>query len=94
MDHKLLSTGIPHKTLPDNYTRPESQRPNLSQVSDCEDVPVINLAAEDHSQILQQVSHACTHYGFFQVTFFSDAIMYACGARTKYIYILLLSTMS
>lgn len=67
MDHKLLSTGIPHKTLPDNYTRPESQRPNLSQVSDCEDVPVINLAAEDHSQILQQVSHACTHYGFFQV---------------------------
>ncbi|XP_021725687.1 protein DOWNY MILDEW RESISTANCE 6 isoform X1 [Chenopodium quinoa] len=67
MAHKILSTGIPHKNLPDNYVRPESQRPNLSQVSECEDVPVIDLGSKDLSQILEQVSYACKYYGFFQV---------------------------
>ncbi|CAO2838480.1 unnamed protein product [Amaranthus hypochondriacus] len=67
MEPTLLSTGAFHKNIPENYIRPESQRPNLSLVSDCEDVPVIDLGSYDHSQKLKQVHFACKNYGFFQV---------------------------
>ncbi|KAL9237467.1 hypothetical protein vseg_012011 [Gypsophila vaccaria] len=68
METKVLSTGIAYKKVPQNYIRPVSQRPNLSQVSDCEDVPVIDLGSLDHALILTQIRHACISYGFFQVT--------------------------
>ncbi|XP_074291846.1 protein DOWNY MILDEW RESISTANCE 6-like [Silene latifolia] len=67
MESKVLSTGIPYKNLPLNYIRPVSQRPNLSQVSLCEDVPVIDLGCPDHTRVLAQLHHACKNYGFFQV---------------------------
>lgn len=67
MEPTLLSTGALHKNIPENYIRPESQRPKLSLVSDCEDVPVIDLGIHDHSQKLKQVHFASKDYGFFQV---------------------------
>ncbi|KAK9291502.1 hypothetical protein L1049_019450 [Liquidambar formosana] len=68
MDSKVLSTGVRYSSLPESYVRPESERPRLSEVSQCEDVPVIDLGCEDRGQIIQQIRDACTAYGFFQVT--------------------------
>ncbi|KAK8583548.1 hypothetical protein V6N12_067815 [Hibiscus sabdariffa] len=67
MDAKVLSSGIRYSDLPPSYVRPESDRPRLSEVSECENVPVIDLGCPDRSHIVQQISLACTHYGFFQV---------------------------
>ncbi|KAH9783373.1 protein DOWNY MILDEW RESISTANCE 6 [Citrus sinensis] len=67
MDTKVLSSGIRYTNLPESYVRPESERPNLSEVSECENVPVIDLACDDRSLIVQQVAYACKNYGFFQV---------------------------
>ncbi|MBA0744455.1 hypothetical protein Gogos_007075 [Gossypium gossypioides] len=67
MDTKVLSSGIRYSNLPENYVRPESERPRLSEVSECEDVPVIDLGCEDRTHIIQQICHACMQYGFFQV---------------------------
>lgn len=67
MDTKVLSSGIRYTNLPEGYVRPESERPNLSEVSECENVPVIDLACDDRSLIVQQVADACKDYGFFQV---------------------------
>lgn len=67
MDTKVLSSGIRYTNLPEGYVRPESERPNLSEVSECKNVPVIDLACDDRSLIVQQVADACKNYGFFQV---------------------------
>lgn len=67
MDSKVLSTGIPFTTLPENYIRPESERPRLSEVADCENVPIIDLSCDDRAQIIEQLADACSRYGFFQV---------------------------
>ncbi|KAA8531096.1 hypothetical protein F0562_005805 [Nyssa sinensis] len=67
MDTKVISTGIRYSSLPESYVRPESERPNLSQVVECENVPVIDLGFGDRSSVVQQIGDACTNYGFFQV---------------------------
>ncbi|KAJ9174353.1 hypothetical protein P3X46_017383 [Hevea brasiliensis] len=67
MDTKVLSSGIKYLTLPESYIRPESERPRLSEVLACEDVPVIDLGCEDRAQIVQQIGDACANFGFFQV---------------------------
>ncbi|KAI8029336.1 Protein DOWNY MILDEW RESISTANCE 6 [Camellia lanceoleosa] len=68
MDTKVISTGIRYTSLPESYVRPESERPKLSEVEDCEDVPIIDLGCSDRVLIVQQIGHACRIYGFFQVT--------------------------
>ncbi|KAF8412050.1 hypothetical protein HHK36_000003 [Tetracentron sinense] len=68
MAANVLSTGIRHSKLPENYVRPESERPRLSEVSNCENVPVINLGCADKTQVIQQIGDACRTFGFFQVT--------------------------
>ncbi|CAL5323433.1 unnamed protein product [Camellia sinensis] len=68
MDTKVISTGIRYSSLPESYVRPESERPKLSEVEDCEDVPIIDLGCSDRVLIVQQIGHACRIYGFFQVT--------------------------
>ncbi|XVF10190.1 hypothetical protein REPUB_Repub07fG0161400 [Reevesia pubescens] len=67
METKVLSSGICYSNLPESYVRPESERPRLSEVSECENVPVVDLGCEDRNHIIQQISLACTYYGFFQV---------------------------
>ncbi|KAH0690060.1 hypothetical protein KY289_017418 [Solanum tuberosum] len=67
METKVISSGIHHSTLPQSYIRPESDRPRLSEVVDCENVPIIDLGCGDQAQIIRQIGEACQTYGFFQV---------------------------
>lgn len=63
----MLSSGIRYSNVPESYIRPESERPHLSEVSDCDDVPVIDLGSQYRTQIVQQIGEACKSYGFFQI---------------------------
>ncbi|CAN4089455.1 unnamed protein product [Withania somnifera] len=67
METKVISSGIRHSTLPQSYIRPESDRPRLSEVTVCENVPIIDLGCTDRTQIICQIGEACRIYGFFQV---------------------------
>lgn len=67
METKVLSSGVRYSNLPESYIRPESERPRLSEVSDCENVPIIDLGSQDRPQIVKQLGDACKFYGFFQV---------------------------
>ncbi|XP_042513955.1 protein DOWNY MILDEW RESISTANCE 6-like [Macadamia integrifolia] len=67
MESKILSCGIRLSSLPESYVRPRSKRPRLSEVNYCENVPVIDLASADKSQISRQIGDACRSYGLFQV---------------------------
>ncbi|KDP30058.1 hypothetical protein JCGZ_18383 [Jatropha curcas] len=67
METKVLSSGIHYSNLPESYIRPESERPRLSEVLICEDVPVIDLGCPDRAQIVKKIGDACTEFGFFQV---------------------------
>ncbi|KAK6936607.1 Isopenicillin N synthase-like, Fe(2+) 2OG dioxygenase domain [Dillenia turbinata] len=68
METKVLYTGVRLSNMPESYIRPESERPKLSEVEDCEDVPVIDLGRDEREHIVQQIGYACKNYGFFQVT--------------------------
>ncbi|CAL9780812.1 unnamed protein product [Musa acuminata subsp. burmannicoides] len=67
MADQLLSTVTYHETLPENYVRPESQRPRLTQVISDGNIPIIDLGSSDKSRIISQIGKACQSYGFFQV---------------------------
>ncbi|KAG5567246.1 hypothetical protein RHGRI_002713 [Rhododendron griersonianum] len=66
MDTKIISTGVRYTSLLDSYVRPEADRPKLSEVQDCDDVPIIDLGSEDRTSIVQQIGNACLLYVFFQ----------------------------
>ncbi|PIA34913.1 hypothetical protein AQUCO_03700280v1 [Aquilegia coerulea] len=63
----VLLTGTRYSNLPENYVRSVSDRPRLSEVKDCENVPVIDLSVADESLLAQQIGNACKSHGFFQV---------------------------
>lgn len=67
MDTKVLSSGIRYTNLPESYVRPESERPRLSEVSVCENIPVIDLESPNRAETVKQIGDACKFYGFFQV---------------------------
>ncbi|OVA19910.1 Oxoglutarate/iron-dependent dioxygenase [Macleaya cordata] len=67
MESKVLSTGIHYSSLPENYIRPVSERPRLSEVISCHDIPVIDLGCTDRTKTIQLIHHACRTFGFFQV---------------------------
>ncbi|KAM0950186.1 putative flavanone 3-dioxygenase [Dioscorea sansibarensis] len=67
MAEQLLSNGVLHKRLPENYIRPQSQRPKLNEVINDSNVPLIDLNLTDMSLLISQISYACHTYGFFQV---------------------------
>ena len=71
MAAKLLSTGFRHSTLPENYVRPLSDRPRLSQVSQLEDFPLIDISSTDRSRLVQKIHQACARFGFFQVPIYT-----------------------
>lgn len=68
MSTGMIATGIPFAKLPESYIRPESDRPNSSEVSECENVPVIDLGCDDRQLIVRQIGQACQEYGFFQAS--------------------------
>ncbi|URD86970.1 hypothetical protein MUK42_27439 [Musa troglodytarum] len=67
MADQLLSTVSHHSSVPDNYVRPESQRPRLHEVVRDADIPTIDLGSLDVSRVIAQVGDACRSFGFFQV---------------------------
>ncbi|KAG0493675.1 hypothetical protein HPP92_004669 [Vanilla planifolia] len=67
MAEPLLSLCPPLKSLPDSYIRPVQQRPRLSEVNTLRDIPILDLASPDKSQVAAQIGLACQIYGFFQV---------------------------
>ena len=67
MDTKVLSTGVQYSNLPESYVRPESDRPRLSEVSACDDVPVIDFGLEDRTQVVKLIAEACKSCVLFQV---------------------------
>ncbi|KAJ3682031.1 hypothetical protein LUZ60_014604 [Juncus effusus] len=66
MAEQLLSTNPQHSALPENYKRPESQRPRLSEVVKDSNIPTIDLSSPT-PLIISQINDACESYGFFQV---------------------------
>ncbi|PIN24658.1 Flavanone 3-dioxygenase [Handroanthus impetiginosus] len=66
MAAKVISR-VQFSSLPSSYIRPESERPKLSEVADCNNVPVVDLGCQDRSLLVKQIGDACQEYGFFQV---------------------------
>ncbi|KAL0373546.1 UNVERIFIED_CONTAM: protein DOWNY MILDEW RESISTANCE 6 [Sesamum radiatum] len=66
MAAKVISAGR-FSSIPMSYIRPESDRPKLVEVADCNSIPVIDLGCKDRSLIVKQTGDACREYGFFQV---------------------------
>lgn len=73
MADQLLSTVPHHHSLPENYIRPESQRPRLAEVISDAHVPAVDLSSPDKSHVIAQIADACRSYGFFQVSFREQA---------------------
>ncbi|RZC94359.1 hypothetical protein C5167_026066, partial [Papaver somniferum] len=67
MDTKLISSGVQYSSLPENYIRPESERPNLSKVIICKDIPIIDLCCTSRAQLIHCIGEACRVFGFSQV---------------------------
>ncbi|CAL9159581.1 unnamed protein product [Musa hybrid cultivar] len=67
MADQLLSTAPDYHSLPENYIRPEDQRPVLAEVVSDAHIPAIDMGAPDRSHVVSQIGHACRSYGFFQV---------------------------
>ncbi|GMP69068.1 hypothetical protein CsSME_00028464 [Camellia sinensis var. sinensis] len=67
MGTMVISTEIWYSSSPESYVRLESDRPKLSEVEDCQNVPIIDLGCEDRSLIVHQTGQVCRFYGFFRV---------------------------
>ncbi|XP_021281410.1 protein DMR6-LIKE OXYGENASE 2-like [Herrania umbratica] len=57
-------------SVPPNYVRPESDRPNLNEVTFDHSIPLLDLQGlhgPNHSSVIKEIGEACQNYGFFQV---------------------------
>lgn len=67
---KLLCNGINNVEVQNKYILPPQEQPNMSQVSFCESIPVVDLKHLDgpsRTTVIQQIQRACQEDGFFQV---------------------------
>lgn len=65
---ELVENGL--SQVPDIYIRPPHDRPGAAQVSDQEEIPIIDLAdlfGEDRPRVVEEIGRACEEWGFFQV---------------------------
>ncbi|KAJ0110801.1 hypothetical protein Patl1_00700 [Pistacia atlantica] len=63
-----LVSGV--SSVPSNYIRPISDRPNIDEVSLGNPIPLIDLQGLDgsnRSDVVKEIGQACQEYGFFQV---------------------------
>lgn len=67
MANQLLSTVAHRDTLPEGYTRPENDRPQLADVVTDSNIPLIDLASPDKHRVIAEIDQACRTYGFFQI---------------------------
>ena len=67
---KLLSNGVIKNEVQDKYILPPNERPQLSEVSYSESIPVVDLQDLDgpnRTRVVQEICLACEEDGFFQV---------------------------
>ncbi|XP_066308158.1 uncharacterized protein [Miscanthus floridulus] len=57
----------PDDTLPENYIRPEAQRPRLAEVVTGARIPAVDLGSPDRAAVVAAIGDACRSHGFFQV---------------------------
>jgi len=65
---KLMSNGINNLQVQDNYILPPNERPQLSEVSYSQGIPVVDLKDFDgpnRTMVVQQIRRACEVGGFF-----------------------------
>lgn len=59
-------------SVPPNYIRPVSDRPNLDEDFTDDSIPLIDLQGllgPNRSDVVNQIGLACQNYGFFQVLY-------------------------
>jgi len=67
---KLMSNGLNNLQVQDNYILPPNERPQLSEVSYSQGIPVVDLKDLDgpnRTKVVQQIRCACEEDGFFQI---------------------------
>jgi isopenicillin N synthase-like dioxygenase len=67
---KLLSNGVIKNEVQDKYILPPNERPQLSEVSYSESIPVVDLQDLDgpnRTRVVQEIRQACEEDGFFQI---------------------------
>jgi hypothetical protein len=67
---KILSNGVNKSEVQGKYILPPNERPQLSEVSYSESIPVVDLKDLDgpnRAGVVQEIRHACEEDGFFQV---------------------------
>ena len=71
---KLMSNGVNHLEVHDRYILPPHERPQMSQGSYSESIPVVDLRDLDgpnRTTVVHEIQRACEEDGFFQVQYTS-----------------------
>ena len=71
---KLMSNGTNHLEMQDRYILPPHERPQMSQGSYSESIPVVDLRDLDgpnRTTVVHEIKRACQEDGFFQVQYTS-----------------------
>lgn len=67
---KLMSNGFNNLQVQDKYILPPHERPQMSEVSYSQSIPVVDLQELDgpnRTWVVQQIKRACEEDGFFQI---------------------------
>lgn len=64
---ELGDESAPLFPLPPQFILPKDKRPQLSEVTSLDSIPIIDLSDPSSSLVVQKISHACEEYGFFQI---------------------------
>jgi len=67
---KLMSNGINNLQVHDRYILPPHERPQMSEISYSESIPVVDLKDLDgpnRTTVVHEIRRACEEDGFFQV---------------------------
>ena len=71
---KLISNGTNHLQVHEKYILPPHERPQMSQGSYSESIPVVDLRDLDgpnRTTVVHEIQRACEEDGFFQVQYTS-----------------------
>lgn len=76
----LMSNGTNYLQVPHKYILPQNERPQLSEVSHSESIPVVDLQDLDgpnRYRVVEEIRVACEEDGFFQVHDLSNPLLIA-----------------
>lgn len=85
MDQKILSSWPNLQFVPESFVHPPEKRPGKLLVSPtCKpNIPVVDLGAHDHTQIIHHIMKATQEFGFFQVFFFLPFSFFLSSLKRK-----------